>query len=107
MLVNWMFLAGAVVGDAVGTYALGRSDGLRRRWPAAAAGVAYLAAIVAFSVALQGIAISVADAVYAAAGTALVTVVGVAVLGERFGGRKAVGIALVIAGVVTLRLLEA
>ena len=106
MLVNWMFLAGAALGDAAGTYALERSDGLRRRWPVAAAALAYLAAIVAFSVALQGIAISVADAVYAAAGTALVTLTAVALLGERLGRRKAVGIALVVTGVVALRLLE-
>jgi multidrug transporter EmrE-like cation transporter len=103
MLTSWMFLAGAVVGDAAGTYALERSGGLRRRGPVAVAAVAYLLAIVAFAQALQGIAVSVADAVYAAAGTALVTVVGVTVLGERLGARKATGLVLVLLGVVALR----
>lgn len=106
MLVNWMFLAAAVVSDAVGTYALERSKGLRRRWPAVGAAVAYLLAVVAFSLALQGIAISVADAVYAAAGTALVTLVAVTFLGERLGWRKLAGLVLVVAGVVALRLQE-
>jgi multidrug transporter EmrE-like cation transporter len=104
MLTSWMLLAGAVLGDAVGTYALDRSEGLRRRTPVVVAAAAYLLAIVAFGHALQGIAISVADAVYAAAGTALVTVVGVTLLRERFGRRKAAGLGLVVLGVVVLRL---
>jgi small multidrug resistance pump len=106
MLVNWMFLAAAVVSDTVGTYALERSEGLRRPRPAVGAAVAYLLAVVAFSLALQGIAISVADAVYAAAGTALVTLVAVTFLGERLGWRKLAGLVLVVAGVVALRLQE-
>lgn len=106
MLVSWMFLAAAVVSDAVGTYALERSGGLRRRWPAVGAAVAYFLAVVAFSQALQSIAISVADAVYAAAGTALVTLVAVTFLGERLGWRKLAGLVLVVAGVVALRLQE-
>jgi small multidrug resistance pump len=106
MLVSWMFLAAAVVSDAVGTYALERSEGLRRRWPAVGAAVAYFLAVVAFSLALQGIAISVADAVYAAAATALVTLVAVTFLGERLGWRKLAGLVLVVAGVVALRLQE-
>ncbi len=104
MMLSWLFLAGAVVGDAAGTYALKRSHGMRRPWPVALSVVAYLLAIVLFSFALQGIAVSVADAVFAAAATVLITVMGVAFLGERLGARKVLGLGLVVLGVVALRL---
>jgi small multidrug resistance pump len=103
---SWMFLAGAIVSDVVGTYALERSEGLRRRWPAAASVVAYIVALASFSIAIDGIAISVADATFAAGGTALVTMVGIAFLGERLNARKALGLGLVVLGVVVLRLQE-
>ncbi len=104
MTWSWMFLAGAVVGDVVGTYALDRSNRLRRLWPALASVAAYVVSIVAFGLALGGIATSVADAVFAAAGTLLVTVTAVVLLGERLGRRKVIGLALVTLGVVVLRL---
>lgn len=87
-MISSMFLAGAVIGDAASAYALARSDRLRRPGPAALSIGADLLALVAFSLALDGIPIGVADAVFAAAGSALVTVLGVALLGERLGTRK-------------------
>ena len=103
-MLSWLCLGGAAIGNAAGTYALARSGRLRRPWPSALAIAAYLLAIVLFTVALEGIPTSVAEAVFAATGTMLVTVVGVVLLRERLGARKAVGLGLVIVGVVVLQL---
>jgi small multidrug resistance pump len=104
MMLSWLCLAGAAIGNAAGTYALARSGRLRRPWPSTLAIAAYLLAIVLFTLALDGISTSVAEAVFAAAGTTLVTVVGVVLLQERLGVRKAVGLGLLLVGVVVLQL---
>lgn len=103
-MLSWLCLAGAAVGNAAGTYALERSDRLRRRGPAALAVVGYLAAVGLFTQALEGIPTSVADAAFAAVGTALITLVGVVLLGERLDARRVLGLGLVVVGVVLLQL---
>jgi multidrug transporter EmrE-like cation transporter len=102
--LGWMFLVAAIVGDTIGTIALERSDGMRRALPAAASVVAYLAAVVSFGAAIERVPISVADAVYAAGSTTLITSVAIGLGRERLDTRKGLGLALVVVGVAVLRL---
>jgi len=102
--VSWILLAIAITGDVVGTVALERaSRGHHRRYLALAV-AAYLTAFYAFARALQVIPTSVADAIYAAVGTAFVTAFSVLWLKEKLTRRKLLALILVTAGVAVLQL---
>ena len=102
--MSWIFLAVAIAGDVAGTAALERASRshYRRYFSLAAAG--YLLGIYAFARALQTLPISVADAIFFAGATAMITAFSVTWLGERLTTRKAVALVLVVVGVVVLRL---
>ncbi len=99
----WLFLAGAIITEVIATSALKLSEGYTRTVPSIVVAVGYLAAFGLLSQALtRGMAIGVAYGVWAAAGVALVAVVGVAFFGESMTWVQVGGIALVIAGVLAL-----
>lgn len=99
----WLFLAGAIITEVIATSALKLSEGFTRTGPSIVVAVGYLAAFGLLSQALtRGMAIGVAYGVWAAAGVALVAMVGVAFFGESMTWVQVGGIALVIAGVLAL-----
>ena len=101
----WLFLAGAILTEVVATTALKLSEGFTRLVPSIVVVVGYVVAFGMPSQALtRGMAIGVAYGVWAAAGVALVAMVGVAFFGESMTWVQVGGIALVIAGVLALEL---
>jgi small multidrug resistance pump len=101
----WLFLAGAIITEVIATTALKLSEGFTRLIPSIVVVVGYVAAFGMLSQALtRGMAIGVAYGVWAAAGVALVAIVGAAFLGEGMTLVQVGGIALVIAGVLALEL---
>jgi small multidrug resistance pump len=101
----WLFLAGAIITEVIATSALKLSEGFTRTVPSIVVAVGYLAAFGLLSQALtRGMAIGVAYGVWAAAGVALVAMVGVAFFGESMTWVQVGGIALVIAGVLALEM---
>jgi small multidrug resistance pump len=103
--VPWLFLVGAILTEVAATTALKLSEGFSRLVPSIVVVVGYVAAFALLSQALtRGMAIGVAYGVWAAAGVALVAVIGAVFLGEGMTWVQAGGIALVIAGVLALEL---
>jgi small multidrug resistance pump len=103
--MSWLLLAGAIVSEVAATTALKLSVGFTRLVPSIVVVVGYVAAFALLSQALtRGMGIGVAYAVWAAAGVALVALIGVAFLGEHLTAIQVGGIVLVIAGVVALEL---
>ena len=101
----WLFLAGAILSEVVATTFLKLSDGFTRLVPSIVVVVGYVLAFGLLSQALsRGMGIGVAYGVWAAAGVALVAIVGATFLGESLTWVQAGGIALVIAGVLALEL---
>jgi small multidrug resistance pump len=99
----WLFLAGAIVSEVVATTFLKLSEGFTKLVPSIVVVIGYVAAFGMLSQALtRGMGIGVAYGVWAAAGVALVAVVGTAFLGESMTWVQVGGIALVIAGVLAL-----
>lgn len=103
MSFAWLLLAIAIAAETTAALALRASKGFTRPWPAALA----LAAFYVISVALRTLPVSIAYPVWAGAGTACVAAIGVTVLGEDANWRKGLGVALVVAGIVTLNLASA
>ncbi len=101
----WLLLFGAIVSEVIATTALKLSAGFTRVVPSVVVVVGYIVAFALLSQALtRGMALGVAYGVWAAAGVALVAIVGAVFLGEGMTWIQVGGIALVIAGVLALEL---
>jgi small multidrug resistance pump len=103
--VPWLFLVGAILLEVAATTALKLSAGFSRLVPSIVVVVCYVAAFGLLSQALtRGMGIGVAYAVWAAAGIALIAIIGVLFLDESMTWVQVGGIALVIVGVLALEL---
>ena len=101
----WLMLIGAIATEVAATSALKLSDGLTRLAPSVVVAVGYVASFVLLAQALKlQLQVSVAYAIWSGAGTAAIAVIGVLLLDEPLTTLKALGIGLVIAGVVVLNL---
>jgi small multidrug resistance pump len=103
--VPWLFLVGAILTEVAATTALKLSEGFTRLAPSIVVVVGYVTAFGMLSQALtRGMGVGVAYGVWAAAGMALVTIIGAVFLGENMTWVQVGGIAIIIAGVLTLEL---
>lgn len=102
--MNWFILLAAIGLEVAGTTSMKVSQGFTRPGPSVAMFVFYLASLALLNLALRTIDVSVAYAIWAGLGTALIAVVGVAWFNEPGGWLKFACIGVIIAGVVGLNL---
>lgn len=100
----WLLLTGAILCEVIGTSALKASDGFSRLLPSLIVAVGYTCSFVLLSFTLKHMPVSVAYAIWAGLGTALIAFVGVVLLHEPMTAVKAIGIGLIIGGTVALNL---
>lgn len=94
----------AIATEVVATSSLSKAQGFTEpTWTALVVG-GYIFSIWLLTLVVREIPVSVAYAVWSGLGTALITVVGITLLGEDVDVVKVAGIGLVIAGVVLLNL---
>ena len=98
------YLAAAIVLEICGTTSLKLSEGFTRIGPAGAVVVCYAASFVLLSLALRGIDLSIAYAVWSGVGTAIVAAIGILWFGEPAGAWKLTSLALIVLGVAGLHL---
>ena len=104
--MSGVYLAAAILLEICGTTSLKLSDGFTRIGPSGAVVICYVASFVLLSLALRGIELSVAYAVWSGVGTAVVAAVGILWFGEGAGAWKLFCLALVVLGVAGLHLSE-
>jgi small multidrug resistance pump len=97
------YLAAAIALEICGTTSLKLSDGLTRIGPSLAVVVCYGASFALLSLALRGMALSTAYAVWSGAGTALVAAIGILWFGESAGIGKLLCLSLIVIGVAGLQ----
>ncbi|MBC3189816.1 multidrug efflux SMR transporter [Pseudonocardia sp. C8] len=101
----WGWLALAIGAEVTATLSLRASDGFSRLLPSLVTVAGYATAFWGLSQALsRGMALGIAYGVWAAAGVALVALIGAFFLGESLTWVQAAGIVLVIGGVLALEL---
>lgn len=100
----WTKLALAIVVEVAATLALRQSDGMTQPIWTAAMVIGYLISFWLLAQITGDLEIGVIYAVWSAAGTALVAAIGIALFGEQLSVLKAVGLLLIISGVVALNL---
>lgn len=101
----YLFLFVAIFAEVAATSLLKYTDGFTRLWPTLFCLSAYAVsfALLALSIS-RGMQTDVAYALWSAVGTAAIVLIAVLFLGSPVSAAKVVGVALIIAGVVTLNL---
>ena len=99
----WLILCLSIALEVCGTVCLKLSDGMSRPLPILGVVLFYLSAFALMSTSLKSLDIGIVYAIWAAAGTALIAIIGIVFFGESIASGKIVGLAFVIAGVVLLK----
>ena len=102
----WAALIVSIVLEVAGTTCMKFSEGFTRLTPSVLIFVFYGISFYAFTLAVKKIELGTAYAIWAGAGTALITVIGILYFREPATLMKLASISLIIAGVVGLNLVE-
>lgn len=100
----WILLALTIVSEVVGTIHLRLSDGFSKPVPSVIVVLCYGLAFWGLSVVMRRIEIGITYAVWSGVGTVLTAALGIVLFKESIGWIKALGIALIVMGVVLLNL---
>lgn len=100
----YVLLALAIVAEVLGTTALKASHGFTRLMPSLLVVAGYGCAFFLLSLSLRTFSLGFAYAVWSGLGVVLVAVAGVLIYGEKLDAAGALGIAMIIGGVVVLNL---
>jgi small multidrug resistance pump len=103
-MLTAVLLALAIGVEVAASALLPKAEGFTNPTWTAVVLVGYGVAIWLLTVVVKSMPVSVAYAIWAGAGTALVAVVGLVFLGESFNWVKALSLAMIVAGVVGLNL---
>ena len=101
---NWVYLGLAIVSEVLATASLKSTEGFTRLVPSIVVLVGYSAAFYVLSLTLDTIPIGVAYAVWSGVGVATITLVSFVLYDQKIDVAGLVGIGLIVAGVVVLRL---
>jgi small multidrug resistance pump len=99
---KWLILGVAIVAETIATSALKSSEGFSKALPSIVVLVGYGIAFYCLSMTLNTIPVGVAYAIWSSVGIVLITLVGWMVFGQKLDAPALIGIALIIAGVVTM-----
>lgn len=100
----WLVLAVTILLEVIGSTMMKLSNGFTVFWPSVGVFVFYSAALAGLTITLKYIELSIAYAIWAGLGTALIAVVGIVYFRESLSVLKIVSLVLIIAGVVGLQL---
>ncbi len=104
MLLASALLAVAISTEVTSSALLPRTEGFTRPGWSVLVALGYAVSIWLLTLVVRTMPVSVAYAIWAGAGTALVAVAGVVFLGEGLGVVKGTGLVLIVLGVVVLNL---
>jgi len=103
---TWLLLGVAVAFEIAGALGLRFSEGFTLVLPTVAALAAFAAALYLVSRVMKSLPVSIAYPVWAGGGTVGVALIGVLVLGEELNATKALGVVLVVVGVVIVNMVS-
>ncbi len=102
----WVLLTISIITEVLGTVALKFSNGFADWKASVVVFTAYILSFVLLGLALKGIELSTAYAIWAGVGTALIAVIGFLYFNEPATTLKLVSIVLIVLGVVGLNLAD-
>lgn len=100
----YVMLALAIAAEVTGTSLIKSTEGFSRLWPSIFCLAAYAVSFVFLAQAVKDVPVGVAYALWSGLGTVAIVAIGAVFLGEPIGPAKAIGVGLVVSGVVVLNL---
>ena len=101
---RWLYLTFAILSEVIATSALKSTEGFSKLWPSVFVLVGYSASFYFLSMTLDTIPIGVVYAMWSGVGVAAITLVSFFVFDQKIDNVGLFGIALIVSGVVILRL---
>jgi len=105
-IIYWLILALGIIFEVLGTICMKLADGFQKLWPSVFVFVFYLMCLVCLIFVLKKMNVSVAYAIWAGLGTALIAVIGIVWFKEPISWVKIVSIILIVMGIVGLELYD-
>jgi small multidrug resistance pump len=102
----WLFLALGIVFEVLGTICMKFADGFSKLWPSVLVFVFYGLSLVSLIFVLKKMNVSVAYAIWASMGTALIAVIGIIWFKEPVSLLKIVSLLFIIIGIIGLELFD-
>lgn len=103
MPTQYLYLIFAIIAETVGTSALQASQQFTRLGPSLLVVVAYAIAFYLLGMALKYIPVGIAYAIWSGLGIVCIAVIGFVVFGQRLDLPAAMGLALIVAGIVVIQ----
>jgi small multidrug resistance pump len=104
--MSYLYLAIAIVCELAATGMLKKTDGFRRLWPTVAAIVGYACGYGALALALRGMPVGIAYALWTGIGVIAMPIIGWRYYHQRIDRFAVVGMALILSGVLVINLLS-
>ena len=104
VMSNWIYLILAIISEVIATSSLKSTEGFTKLWPSIIVLLGYSAAFYFLSLTLDTIPIGVVYAIWSGVGIAAIAVVSVLFFDQKLDTASYIGMGLIIAGVVVLRL---
>ena len=104
--MNWVILAIGIIFEVLGTIFMKFAEGFTKLWPSVLVFVFYGISLAALVFVLKKMDVSIAYAIWASVGTALIAVIGILWFKEPVSIMKVVSILLIIAGIIGLEIFE-
>ena len=101
---KWIYLTLAIFSEVMATASLKSTEGFTKLWPSVLVLVGYSAAFYFLSLTLDTIPIGVAYAIWSGVGVAAITLVSIFLFDQKIDTAGFIGIGLIVAGVIVLRL---
>jgi len=102
----WIFLAIGIVFEVLGTVMMKYADGFTKLWPSVLVFLFYGMSLVSLVFVLKKLEVSVAYAIWASCGTALIAAIGIIWFKEPVSVIKIISIALIIVGIIGLEMFD-
>jgi small multidrug resistance pump len=104
MKTYWLYLALGIVFEVLGTVCMKYAEGFSKLWPSILVFLFYGLSLALLVLVLEKFEVSIAYAIWASAGTALIATIGIIFFKEPVSVAKVVSILLIIAGIIGLEL---
>jgi small multidrug resistance pump len=104
--MKWMVLALGIVFEVLGTICMKYAEGFTKLIPSILVFVFYGISLASLVLVLEKMQVSIAYAIWASAGTALIAVIGIIFFQETVSVTKIISISLIILGILGLELFD-
>lgn len=100
---KWIFLGLAIISEVIATTSLKSTEGFTKLIPSVIVVVGYTAAFYFVSLTLDTLPVGIVYAIWSGVGIALVAIISVIILDQKIDAGAVVGMGLIIAGVIVMR----